>query len=268
MGRVSVRRGAGTPPIAERVRRLDWPALEAALSERGFARTPPVLTPAECSEFVRLDADDARFRSRIDMARHRFGEGRYGYFAHPLPRLIASLRHALYLRLAPVANAWMEQLGSATRYPPSLDEFLARCAARGQHKPTPLLLRYEAGRLQLPAPGPLRRRLLPAPDDLLPERSGHRLRRRRVPARRAATTGTIARRGRGRGARRDADLPQRRTAAAHSARPCAGAPAPRGQHGDVGRALGSRHHFPRRALRRGICIPQWPRGFNNFFIES
>ncbi|MEW6268457.1 MAG: 2OG-Fe(II) oxygenase [Thermodesulfobacteriota bacterium] len=132
-------------PIAERVRRLDWPALGAALTERGWAKTPRLLTPAECREIVLLDADDARFRSRIDMARHRFGEGRYGYFAHPLPRLVTALRRALYRELAPVANRWMELLGIATRYPARLDGFLARCAEHGQHRPTPLLLRYEAG---------------------------------------------------------------------------------------------------------------------------
>ena len=40
------------------------------------------------------------------MARHRFGDGRYRYFDHPLPAPIAELRGALYRRLAPVANRW------------------------------------------------------------------------------------------------------------------------------------------------------------------
>jgi hypothetical protein len=39
----------------------------------------------------------------------------------------------------------MEALGDQDRYPDSLRAFLDRCAARGQKKPTPLLLRYEAG---------------------------------------------------------------------------------------------------------------------------
>jgi hypothetical protein len=36
-------------------------------------------------------------------------------------------------------------LGRKPTHPPDLDGFLATCAERGQTKPTPLLLRYEAG---------------------------------------------------------------------------------------------------------------------------
>lgn len=39
----------------------------------------------------------------------------------------------------------MERLRSSTRYPETLDEYRHECAAAGQLKPTPLLLRYEAG---------------------------------------------------------------------------------------------------------------------------
>ena len=85
------------------------------------------------------------------MARHRFGEVEYKYFARPLPPIVDELRARLYERLAPVANAWREALGRKTgpsedpEYPPSLPDFLAACAARGQTKPTPLLLRYGPG---------------------------------------------------------------------------------------------------------------------------
>ena len=48
------------------------------------------------------------------MARHRFGDGRYRYFEHPLPDTIAALRGAFYAHLAPVANAWAERIGGAT----------------------------------------------------------------------------------------------------------------------------------------------------------
>lgn len=141
----SSRRAAAVPSIAERLRRLDWPALEAALHERGWAKTPPVLTAEECAELIALDANERRFRSRVDMARLRFGEGRYGYFAEPLPRLVASLRRAAYARLAPLANEWAAALGGKARFPAELDAFRRLCAAHGQTKPTPLLLRYEAG---------------------------------------------------------------------------------------------------------------------------
>jgi len=72
-------------PIAARLSALDWDAIERALWERGFAKTPPLLTADECDALVALYGDDARFRSRVDMARYRFGEGDYKYMAHPLP---------------------------------------------------------------------------------------------------------------------------------------------------------------------------------------
>src|SRR5262249_49521266 len=49
-----------------------------------------------------------------------------------------------YPRLLAVANRWAAALG-ADPYPPTLRAYLARCAARGQRRPTPLLLRYAAG---------------------------------------------------------------------------------------------------------------------------
>jgi len=79
------------------------------------------------------------------MARHRYGAGHYRYFASPLPEAVATLRAAFYLPLAAIANAWQEALRRETRFPPTLDAFLARCHAKGQERPTPLLLRYEAG---------------------------------------------------------------------------------------------------------------------------
>jgi hypothetical protein len=79
------------------------------------------------------------------MARHRFGEGEYRYFAAPLPPLVATLRRELYARLAPTASRWAARLGAGEPYPVELGAFLRRCALHGQRRPTPLLLRYEAG---------------------------------------------------------------------------------------------------------------------------
>ena len=79
------------------------------------------------------------------MARHRFGDGSYRYFDHPLPDAIADLRRAFYRRLAPVANHWSALLGGPEdAFPLEHDELLARCHAAGQTRPTPLLLRYGA----------------------------------------------------------------------------------------------------------------------------
>src|SRR5881396_4314208 len=113
--------------------------------EYGYAKTPPVLTPDECADLAALYGDEGRFRSRIDMARLRFGVGEYKYFAAPLPPLVATLRAHLYRHLAPIANRWMEAMDVAERFPPDLGAYLARCAAHGQTRPTPLLLRYTAG---------------------------------------------------------------------------------------------------------------------------
>jgi hypothetical protein len=133
-----------TATVAERVRRLDWSALEVALDAHGHARAP-ILDAAECRALAALYDDERRFRSRIDMAPRRFGLGEYKYFAYPLPRLVQSLRTELYRRLAPVANRFAEELHFAARHPPTLREYLARCHAAGQKRPTPLLLRYGPG---------------------------------------------------------------------------------------------------------------------------
>jgi len=129
----------------DRLDRLDWEALQAQLDENGYARTPPVLTRAQCASLVRLYDGDSRFRSRVVMERHRFGVGEYKYFARPLPPLVEELRSRLYPPLARVANRWMGALADPRRFPPSLDAFLDVCTAAGQREPTPLLLRYEAG---------------------------------------------------------------------------------------------------------------------------
>ena len=134
-----------TDSIADRVDALDWDQLRAQLEDRGFAVTPELLDAAECSALADL-FDRGRFRSTIDMARHRFGDGRYRYFDHPLPEQIQALRTSFYGRLAPVANEWSERLGGeADAFPLEHAQLLARCHAAGQERPTPLILRYGAG---------------------------------------------------------------------------------------------------------------------------
>jgi uncharacterized protein len=131
----------GAAPLAA----LDWAALGATVERDGFAVTPPVLAPGDCRGLAALFDDDARFRSTVDMARHRFGEGRYRYFAEPLPRLVAALRRDLYRRLAPIARRLARALGDELDLPATFAAYRARCAAGGQRRPTPLLLRYGAG---------------------------------------------------------------------------------------------------------------------------
>jgi uncharacterized protein len=130
--------------LHERISALPWRELQEGLDARGFAQTPAVLEPDECRELAAL-YETGRFRSTIDMARHRFGEGEYKYFDRPLPEPIARLRAALYPPLAEAANRWAERLGEDVRYPAGLDEFLERCHEAGQTRPTPLILRYGPG---------------------------------------------------------------------------------------------------------------------------
>lgn len=134
-----------TTDLRRRIAALDWAALVAELGRWGWARTARVLDARTCRALAGVFDERARFRSHVDMQRHRFGAGEYRYFAAPLPEPVATLREVFYERLAPIANAWMEALGESTRYPARLEAFTARCAAAGQRKPTPLLLRYEAG---------------------------------------------------------------------------------------------------------------------------
>ena len=134
-----------TTTMRARVDALDWTALRDRLDSDGHAITVPLLDADETSELAGL-FDGGRFRSTIDMARHRFGEGRYRYFDHPLPEPIGELRSAFYRHLAPVANDWALRLrGDAPTFPLEHEELLDLCHAAGQERPTPLILRYGEG---------------------------------------------------------------------------------------------------------------------------
>jgi uncharacterized protein len=134
-----------TTDIRRRVDRLDWADLGAQLDATGHAVTPVLLGEEECAALAGL-FDDGRFRSTIDMARHRFGDGRYRYFDEPLPETIAALRGGFYPHLAPVANRWAALLRGENRtFPLEHEELLRQCREAGQTRPTPLILRYGEG---------------------------------------------------------------------------------------------------------------------------
>jgi uncharacterized protein len=131
--------------LEARIDALEWNDLRREIDEQGFAVTDRILEEPECRELAGLFDGDA-FRSTIDMARHRFGDGRYRYFAHPLPALVQAARTTFYAHLAPIANAWSERLsGDTPRFPETHEDLLERCRAAGQERPTPLLLRYREG---------------------------------------------------------------------------------------------------------------------------
>jgi hypothetical protein len=99
----------------------------------------------ECAAIAALYDNNACFRNTVSMARHGFGEGEYKYFSYPLPPIVAALRAALYAPLAPIADRWNAALGIDVRYPAAHEDYLARCHAAGQTRPTPLLFRYAVG---------------------------------------------------------------------------------------------------------------------------
>lgn len=115
------------------------------LEERGFALVRGFAEPQATDALRALYADDALFRKRIVMERHAYGRGEYKYFANPLPASVQALREDLYGRLRPVANEWMQRLGSEVTFPATHQAFLADCFAAEQVRPTALLLKYDAG---------------------------------------------------------------------------------------------------------------------------
>ena len=137
------RAAASTVLSAPRLPHFDWQKLADELDKFGCAPLDRLLTDEECGEIAALYSNDSLFRSRIVMARHGFGKGEYKYFCYPLPNLIARLRTELYPNLAQIANRWNEETKITVRYPSSHAEFLSRCHAAGQDKPTPLLLQYQ-----------------------------------------------------------------------------------------------------------------------------
>lgn len=124
---------------------LPWPKIQESLWTLGYARLGELLGRKQCEELRSLYSDRALFRSRIDMARFRFGRGEYQYFAYPLPPLVAELRRALYAPLAETANEWMAALRLKAKFPADLKSFLSDCHRQGQKRPTPLMLHYTAG---------------------------------------------------------------------------------------------------------------------------
>jgi uncharacterized protein len=129
----------------ERLGGFDWSVVESDLDAHGAAVLPGLLSSSECRGLIALYGDEARFRSRVVMARHGFGRGEYKYFAYPLPAMVAALRALLYPHLAAVANRWNSALGATPFFPDDIESWLNRCHRAGQMRPTPLMLRYGEG---------------------------------------------------------------------------------------------------------------------------
>ncbi len=115
-----------------------------ALDEQGYVVLPRLLDAATCNGLINNYSDEARFRSRIVMARHNFGRGEYQYFDYPLLPVVQRLRETLYAALAPIASTWAVRMGKPERYPKTLKSYLSHCHRAGQKRPTPLMLKYGA----------------------------------------------------------------------------------------------------------------------------
>ncbi len=124
---------------------IDWKRITDDLNQFGSAVLPRMLEASTCKSLVALYDKDDMFRSRIIMARHGFGRGKYKYFSYPLPDVVAELRASLYPHLVPVANAWYEMMKIDVRFPGKHEDFIKRCHDAGQKRPTPLLLKYKEG---------------------------------------------------------------------------------------------------------------------------
>jgi hypothetical protein len=121
---------------------LDWTHIASDLEAYGCSVIKAVMAAEDCRDVAAWYVDHTLFRSRVVMGRHGFGRGEYQYFAYPLPGLISSLREAFYPHLARIANGWNDQLQDPVRFPACLADYLTRCHAAGQTRPTPLLLAY------------------------------------------------------------------------------------------------------------------------------
>ncbi|RPE08670.1 prolyl 4-hydroxylase subunit alpha [Chitinophaga lutea] len=131
--------------IKERITEQNWPEINKALHDNGFAIIRKILYKHECEQLIaEYDADDT-YRKTINMERYRFGSGEYKYFRYPLPHIITSLRENVYQHIAPVANQWMQELGIDTRFPPTHAAMKQLCEEKGQTKPTVLILKYGEG---------------------------------------------------------------------------------------------------------------------------
>jgi len=93
-----------TSTIARRVGELDWARIRRDLDERGYAKTPRVLSEDECGALKGHFGEEDRFRSVIDMRRLRFGSGVYRYFDTPLPEVVRGLREVFYPPLSEVSQ--------------------------------------------------------------------------------------------------------------------------------------------------------------------
>ena len=141
----AMKQASRTATIDQRVERLDWDRVALDLDDVGIADAGSLLGRDECRSIAALYSEDHRFRSTIDMAGHRFGQGEYRYFAYPLPPIVDELRAAFWPCLLPIARDWAARHDRPAPWPDDFEAWIVRCHEAGQVRPTPLLLRYGPG---------------------------------------------------------------------------------------------------------------------------
>ena len=115
------------------------------MNQRGYSLVPQFLPDQYCKGLVGAYNNADLYRKTITMERHSFGLGEYKYFKYPLPELIQTIRKAIYPKLVPIANTWMEMLNIERRFPGEFDELQRLCHNNNQIKPTVLILKYGKG---------------------------------------------------------------------------------------------------------------------------
>ena len=113
--------------IQEKISGTDWQSATKKMNEKGYALVTQFLPVQYCEELICKYDSSALYRKTITMDRYRFGLGEYKYFNYPLPDSIQILRNAIYPKLAPVANAWMNMLDMKRRFPDKFDELQRLC---------------------------------------------------------------------------------------------------------------------------------------------
>ena len=179
----------------ERVEAIDWARVEDDLDRYGCAVIEGMLGHDECTALVEQYPRDELYRSRVVMARHGFGRGEYKYFAYPLPEWSPGCATALYPRARADGESLERGDGDRRALSRRRTRISSRAASRRPDAADAAAAAVRRGRLQLPAPGPVRRACLSAAGGDSAVRARARFHRRRIRADRAAAAHAVARGG-------------------------------------------------------------------------
>lgn len=131
--------------VEQKLSALNWDTVTQEMHGKGYSLISKLISDDDCRTIIDGYNNDLLYRKTIRMERYRFGAGEYKYFNYPLPVLIQALRQGMYEKLAPIANAWMEQLNIDKKFPDQYSTLQKLCHDHGQTKPTVLILKYTMG---------------------------------------------------------------------------------------------------------------------------